>query len=66
MERDTSDVARENKDYTFHVQSKLEDVFQTCAQDTEFPLEDKDFSHESFPWFANCVKNNVFMNPVLN
>ena len=39
---------------------------KTCAADTEFPLEDKDYSHESFPYFANCVKNNMFMNLTLN
>jgi hypothetical protein len=39
---------------------------ENCAQDTEFPLEEKDFDHGSFPWFANCVQNNVFLTPALN
>ena len=66
MEKDTSDLASEHKTYTFYAQAKLADVMESCAKDTDFPLEEKNVDHGSFPWFANCVKNNVFLNPTLN
>ena len=66
METPAEEIAASNKDYTFFVQAKLEKVMENCATDTEFPLAEKDFDHGSFPWFANCVKNNVFMSTTLN
>ena len=66
METPAEEIAAENKDYTFYVQAKVNDVMENCAKDTDFSLADKDFEHGSFPWFANCVKNNVFASPVLN
>ena len=66
MERDSKEIAGSNKDYTFYTQAKLNEVFERCAGDTEFSLVDKDFDNSSYGWFANCVKNGIFMSPALN
>ena len=66
LERDRESIAGEYKDYTFHIHNKMKSVMQACASDTEFDLASKKYSSENYPWFANCVKNNVFMTPSLN
>ena len=66
MERDSKELSAENNDYTFYTQAKLGEVLGRCAADTEFPLEEKDFDNSNLGWFANCVKNGIFMAPALN
>ena len=66
MEKETSEVASEFPTYTFYAQAKLGEVMENCAADNEWSLEEKDFDSASFPYFANCVKNNVMFNAGLN
>ena len=47
--------AKEQNDFTSVVFSKANSVMNRCAEDTEFPLADRDFDHANFGWFANCV-----------
>ena len=41
IEREESELISSNKDYTLHVSKYFNNVLKSCAQDTEFPLEDK-------------------------
>ena len=66
LSQDFSEHEAANNDFTSHVQVHLNRTLNRCAEDTQFPLEERDFGHENFSWFANCVKNNVFVNQVLN
>ena len=56
-------AALENSEFTPFVQQRVNGMLERCAQDTEW---DRDTSSESFGWFANCVRNNVFNSPALN
>ena len=64
LSQDFSEHEAANNDFTSHVQAHLNKAVDRCAEDTQFSREDMD--GENFVWFANCVKNNVFVNPVLN
>jgi len=66
MEQDSKARSAENKDYTFYTDAKFNEVLERCAGDTEFSLLDKDFESSNYGWFANCVKNGIFMSPALN
>ena len=63
MQRDQDEVAAEQKEFTLHVRSQLNRVYESCAADTEQPLDDLD--NGNFQWFANCVRNNAFMHTTL-
>jgi len=65
LENDFAD-AKQNNDFTGVVESSINSVLNRCAEDTEFPLAEKEWDHANFGWFANCVSNNVFIHPVLN
>ena len=58
--------ARDNSDFTGLVEANVNNVLNRCAEDTEFPLAEKEWDHANFGWFANCVSNSVFVHPVLN
>ena len=66
LSQDFSEHEASNNDFTSHVQAHLTKTMNRCAEDTQFSVEEKDFDNENFVWFANCVRNNVFVNPVLN
>ena len=66
LAQDVASLEESNKDFTPHVQKSLAGIFSQCAQDTEYPHGENNTDHENFGWFANCVRNNVFVNPVLN
>ena len=69
LEADHAELQKNNKDYTEYVQVEASLVIARCASDMQFPgeaLGNKDWSHEAFPYFANCVRNNVFMDVTLN
>lgn len=53
-------------DFSEYKQAVLQDEMTKCANDTEWSLDDKDTEHESFPYFAMCLRNGVAMNTVLN
>ena len=58
--------AQSNNDFTPFVQHKVNQVLNSCANETQWSLEEKDVEHANFGWFANCVRNNVFMSTALN
>ena len=59
-------AAKENNDFTPYIESRVNAMMKTCANDTNWDLEEKDMSSDNFGWFANCVRNNVFNNKALN
>ena len=66
LSQDFSELEARNIDFTTHVQANLQKTINRCAADTEFPVEEKNFGHENFSWFSTCLRNNLFVNPVLN
>ena len=66
MQVDQDELAKSNKDFTFFTRSQLNKVMQACAADNSYDLDEKETESSNFGYFANCVKNNVFMNKTLN
>lgn len=66
MEADQGALAAQHKDLTKYVLKNLQVTMEKCADDNELSLAEMDFDSPNYPYFANCVKNNVFFNPKLN
>ena len=66
LEADKSALAAEHKDLTKFVLKSVNQTLETCAQDNGLSVEEMDFDSPNYPYFSNCVKNNVFFNPRLN
>lgn len=66
MEADVKALAAEHKDLTKFVLKSLNHTIETCAADNDLSAAEMDFDSPNYPYFANCVKNNVFMNTKLN
>jgi hypothetical protein len=47
-------------------QSHLREAMNECATDLDYPLQSKDVEHENFKYFALCLRNKVYLSPVLN
>ena len=60
------DKLKDYPEFTNFVSASLKKVMKTCARDTEYSLADNDTESENYPWFKNCVRNNVFLSPTLN
>lgn len=61
-------LAQDYNDFSSMKQSHLRDAMKKCGDDFEYPLDSKpyDTDHENFKYFAICLRNQVFLNPVLN
>lgn len=66
MEADIGALTAEHKDLTKFVLRNLNETIETCAADNELNASEMDFESPNYPYFANCVKNNVFLNTKLN
>lgn len=66
MEADVGALTKEHKDLTKFVLSNLNQTIETCAADNDLSVAEMDFESSNYPYFANCVKNNVFFNTKLN
>ena len=66
LNADAKALGAENKDLSPFVLSNLKKTIETCAADNGLKADSMDFDSASYPYFANCVKNNVFFNTKLN
>ena len=66
MTADVKALAAEHKDLNPFVLSSLNKTIETCAADNGLKADSMDFDSANYPYFANCVKNNVFFNTKLN
>ena len=67
LDQDWTQISKEFHDFTDFKQSELKKAMETCSKDFEYPLEKPyDTEQENFKYFALCLRNEVYLNPVLN
>ncbi len=67
LDANWNQIAKKHNDFTEHKQVELKNVMSNCANDFEYPLQKPyDTENENFKYFALCLRNNVYLNPVLN
>jgi hypothetical protein len=66
IEADVKALTAEHKDLTPFILASLNKTIETCAADNGLSTAEMDFESPSYPYFANCVKNNAFFNTKIN
>ena len=61
------EVSKNFADFNAPQRSALRKTIAQCAKDTDFPVaKPYDFDHESFKYFALCLRSNVNLDQRLN
>ena len=67
MQTEFKQIATTYEDFTSMKQTHLRDAMKKCGNDFEYPLDKPfDTDHDNFKYFALCLRNQVFLSPVLN